>query len=346
LLTEFDGSGMSPYAELHADGQFGEAGYNLLFRLARQELRRFPVLQLDPADDDTVWDVAGDFLVARGSGVATMLLAEATDDDSFGALLRTSLRRWLVDQARKTDLGVLRRRLERLISEDDRFEVVPNGQAGSGWWRLAGTGAVPAGPPLVDLRDAAWGVRNIRIPAWDSEERRAPAADGESLGRIMQAVLARARGSLQPATVVAVFADRLPNALDPAEDPLADPGAAGLAAAAGASGDPADAVIADEAANSASRSARDFYAVMSADERQLLPCLDGTIGEQMAVTGRGRSQTYQYVKALKERLRALLGEEGDEERLLVMCELRRLCGTPAGLTPDGGADVPSIWGSR
>jgi hypothetical protein len=42
---------MSPYAELHADGQFGEAGYNLLFVLARQELRRFPVLQVATADD-------------------------------------------------------------------------------------------------------------------------------------------------------------------------------------------------------------------------------------------------------------------------------------------------------
>ena len=134
---------MSPYAELHADGQFGEAGYNLLFVLARQELRRFPVLQVATADDDAVWDVVGDFLVERGHGVTTMLLANASDDDSLSALLRTSLRHWLIDEVRKTDRGALRRRLERLISEDERFEVVPGGQAGAGRWRLAGT----AGPP-------------------------------------------------------------------------------------------------------------------------------------------------------------------------------------------------------
>lgn len=54
---------MNPYYELHANGQFGGAGYNLLFGLVRQELRRFPVLRRDTADDDAVWDVVGDFLV-------------------------------------------------------------------------------------------------------------------------------------------------------------------------------------------------------------------------------------------------------------------------------------------
>ncbi len=185
---------MSPYAELHADGQLGEAGYNLLFVLARQELRRFPVLQVATADDDAVWDVVGDFLVERGRGVTTMLLANASDDDSLGALLRTSLRHWLIDEVRKTDRGALRRRLERLISEDERFEVVPRGQAGAGRWRLAGTAGPPAGPPLADLCAAARSVRDVRIPPWSSEERRAPAADGESLGRIMLAVLTEAVG--------------------------------------------------------------------------------------------------------------------------------------------------------
>jgi hypothetical protein len=342
----FDGSGMSSYAELHADGQFGEAGYNLLFRLTRQELRRFPVLRHDPADDDAVWDVVGDFLVARGSGVSTMLLTRATDDDSFSALLRKSLRHWLVDQARKTDLGALRRRLERLIGEDDRFEIVPSGQAGAGWWRLTDTDADPSGPPLADLREAAWEVRDIRIPAWNSEGRRAPAADDESLGRIMQAVLARACGSLQPGTAVAVFADRLPNALDPAEDPLTEDEASRTTAVGSESGDPAETMIADERERDASRSARNFYTVMSVAERRLLPFLYGTISEQMGATGRGKSQTYEHVKALKERLRALLGEEDDEGRVLVLRELRRLCGSSADLAPDGDADVSSIRGSR
>jgi hypothetical protein len=338
------GPGMSPYAELHADGQFGEAGYNLLFVLARQELRRFPVLQVATADDDAVWDVVGDFLVERGRGVTTMLLANASDDDSLGALLRTSLRHWLIDEVRKTDRGALRRRLERLISEDERFEVVPGGQAGAGRWRLAGTAGPPAGLPLADLCAASWSVCDVRIPPWSSEDRRAPAADGESLGRIMLAVLTEAGGSLEPATVVAVFADRLPHALDPAEEPLDDDQAAGLVAASGEAEDPAEALIGQEAARDAVRLARDVFAHMSAEEQRLLPHLDGTIGDQMQVTGRGRSQTYLRVAALRERLRALLGDEQD--RVRVLGELRRLCRTPAGVVPDGQADMPSIGGSR
>jgi hypothetical protein len=336
---------MSPYAELHAHGQFDAAGYKLLFELARQELRRFPGLRLDPADDDAVWDVAGNFLVERGQGVTAALLAEATDDEIFGKILRKSVRNWLIDQVRKTDRGALRRRLERLIGEDDQFEVVPEGQAGAGWWRLAGTEAEPTSPRLEDLRAAAWEVRGIRIPPWSSEDRRAPAADGESLGRIMRAVLARANGSLQPATVVAVFANRLPNALDPAEEPLAAADAAELAVGCAAE-DPAEAVIADEVASSAKRTAQCFFLVMSADERRLLPHLDGTIAKQQEAIGRARSQTYHHVKVLKERLRALLGEEDDEDWILVMCELRRLCETPVGSWPDSDTDVPSMMGSR
>ena len=332
---------MSPYAELQADGQIGEVGYRLLFSLARQELRRFTGLRYGAGDDDEVWDAVGDFLSERGPGVTVMLLSTATDDDSLAALLRTSLRHWLVDEVRKTDLGALRRRLERLIREDDRFEVVPAGQPGAGWWRLAGTGAEPAGPPLADLYDAAWEVHGIRIPAWNSEERRAPAADSDSLGRIMLAVLARADSSLPPATATAVFTHRLPNALDPSEELLAGEDAAGLTADAAA--DPAAAFAASEAAADAARTARNFYARMSPGERRLLPCLDGTALEQAGATGLGRSQTYRHVSALKARLRALLGDEREEGRILVTCELRRLCGTPAGhVLPDGSEDVPSI----
>jgi hypothetical protein len=337
---------MSPYAELHADAQFGEVGYHLLFGLVRQELRRFPGLQYGVGDDD-VWDAVGDFLAERGRGVSVMLLATATDDDSFAALLRTSLRHWLVDQVRKTDLGALRRRLERLVRDDDRFEVVPAGVPGAGWWRLAGTGTAPAGPPLADLRDAAWEVRGIRVLPWSSEERRAPAADSGSLGRIVAAVWAGTGDSLPPATVTAVFAHRLPNALDPSEEPLASEDAAGLATAPGPEADPAESFIAGEVAADAAWAARAFYAQMSPAERRLLPSLDGTPGEQADATGLGRTQTYRHVSALKARLRALLGDEGEEERILVMCELRGLCGVPADhATRDGGAGVPSTRGRR
>ena len=333
---------MAPYAELYASGQFGEAGYDLLFELTRQELRLFPGLQPATADHDAVWDFVGDFLVDRGSGITTMLLATASDDEGVTRLLRTSLRHWLVDQVRKTARGALRRRLTRLISEDEQFETVPEGQVGAGRWRLAGTAGLPAGLPLADLRAAAWEVADVCVPSWTSENRRPPAADGPSLCRIMLAVLARAGGSLEPETVVTVFADRLPRALDPAEEPLADDDADWMASPD--IGDPARVVIDGEQASDAARSAHDFYDQMSAEERRLLPYLNGSIAEQMRATRRGKSQTSLRVRALGERLRALLGAE--EERVLVAGELLTLCSGRAGVAPGSRRDVPSVRGSR
>jgi hypothetical protein len=272
-----------------------------------------------------------------------MLLTNASDDDSVGRLLRMSLRHWLIDQVRKTGRGALRRRLERLISEDERFETVPVGQPGAGRWRLARGNGLPAGPPLAALRAAAWGIRDVRVPPWTSKERRAPAADEPSLGRIMSAVLMAAGGSLEPETVVAVFADRLPNALDPAEEPLTGEVADGLASRLDAL-DPAQAAVDREQAGYAAQLARDVFAQLSAEERRLLPQLNDAIDAQMKAIGRGRSQTYLRVGALKERLRAPLGEEDDQA--LVIGELLRLCGGRVDLAPDSRADVPSIPGGR
>ena len=324
---------MSPYDELLATGQFGETNYSLLFELTRQELRKFPVLGYNASDAIAVWDAAHSFLVERGSAVTTMLLTQASDDDSLGALLRKSLYNWLVDQVRKTDLGALRRRLDRVISEDDRFEVVPSGQPGAGRWRLAGADSAPAGLPSKDLHDAAWAVRDIQIPRWSSQVRRAPIADAESLVRIMLAVLTRASGSLELATVVAVFAHRFPHALDPAEEPL--PEGNSRLPATRSSADPADVVVADEAAEDAAPFALYIHSALSADERRVLPHLNSPIAEQMRALGRGRSQTYQHVSALKARLLAILSEEDEDDRILIMGELLKLCRPPSDKSPDG-----------
>lgn len=334
---------MTLYSELHDNGQFGEVGYNLLFELTRQELRLFPDLRSTTSDDNAIWDYVGDFLVERGAGVTAMLLTSATDEESMSRLLRKSLRHWLIDQVRKTARGALRRRLERLVSDDDRFEVVPEGQPGAGRWRLAGGSGAPAGSPLATLRAVAWAVRDVRVPPWTSQERRGPAADEPSLHRIMVAVLTAAGGSLQPATIVTVFADRLPHALDPTEESLVED-AANLPG--GVDSHDSAQILADrEQVGQATQLARDFYKEMSADERQLLPQLHGTIGEQMKATGRGKSQTYLRVSALKERLKALLGGKDGEDGRLVLGELLTICGTLVDGPPDSRDDVASKPGS-
>src|SRR5258708_39232692 len=105
-----------------------------------------------------------------------MLLTSASDDESVGRLLRKSLRNWLIDRVRRTSRGALRRRLTRLISEDERFEAVPEGQPGAGRWRLAGTAGAPPGAPFAPPRAAAWGIPGVRQPPRDREGGRGAAS--------------------------------------------------------------------------------------------------------------------------------------------------------------------------
>jgi hypothetical protein len=67
---------------------------------------------------DALWDLAHDFYVDRGARVTTMLAAQASDEASMRRLLRRSLRNYLIDRVRKTDLGALRQRLEELLRDD------------------------------------------------------------------------------------------------------------------------------------------------------------------------------------------------------------------------------------
>src|SRR6266508_4267941 len=137
---------ITAYEDLVELGHLDAAGLQLLFELARQEAHRFP--SLAPPEGwtaDALWDLAHDFFVDRGARVTTMLLAQASDEASIGRLLRRSLRNYLIDQVRKTDLGALRRRLEELLSDDPAVERVRAGEPGAGWWRLAGTSAAPWG---------------------------------------------------------------------------------------------------------------------------------------------------------------------------------------------------------
>src|SRR6266540_7464035 len=206
---------ITAYEELVELGHLDAAGLQLLFELAWQEAHRFP--SLAPPEGwtaDALWDLAHDFFVDRGARVTTMLLAQASDEASIGRLLRRSLRNYLIDQVRKTDLGALRRRLEELLSDDPAVERVRAGEPGAGWWRLAGTSAAPWGGRFEDLVAAANGVPGIRLVRWSSSTRRNPIAERQSLLDIVHAVLAAADGCLDLRQLVAVFTRRFPTAVE------------------------------------------------------------------------------------------------------------------------------------
>jgi hypothetical protein len=301
----------------------------LIDGLVREEARRFPALAPGGGwRQADLEDLLGDFLADRVEAVTANLMALAHDDASMGRLLRKSIRHWLIDKARGTGVGALRRALDAVLASEGSFERVPVGEAGAGRWRLAGTSAPPWSGAVGDLLDAARAVPNVKIPKWSSSTRRAPVADRVSLVAVARAVLGAAGGSLEVAQLVEVFAARFPVVLDPVEVPLpADPEAGARGAGDDGGPTPEDLVIAAEDEFSAAVAAAEIVGMLSVEERRIVPYLHTPQAVQ-EVLGCGRSQAYHRVARLTEKLAQLGGDS--EDRWAVGQEVIRLCGGAAG----------------
>lgn len=284
------------------------------------EVHRFPVLEpaggWQPTELD---DCVHDFLEQRLAAVTAMLLAEAHDDDSVGRLVRRSIRNWLIDRARETAVGYVRRRLERLLDSSAEFATVPAGEPGAERWYLAG--GDPPGPwsgEFDELVRAAHSVRRVRVPPWSSTSRRAPIADRASLIAVARAVFERAGGSLDVAELTHVFVRRFPVVLDPAIQPV-DAEIESLPAGAPT---PEEVVVREEAELEAAADAVAVLAMLSPQERTLLACREDITAVRNAL-GCGRSKAYQQVQRLNEKLVQLAGDD-DEGRAMTL-EVIRLC---------------------
>ncbi|MBM4569057.1 hypothetical protein GS489_00700 [Rhodococcus hoagii] len=304
---------------MRAHGYLGSAGLNLVLNLMKGELHRFPALKHASTDID---DFVQDFLVDRVKPLTAKLVAEATDDDSVGRLLRKSIRNWLIDRARATGTGALRRSIEKVLSDEAAFEKVAGGP-GAGWWRLTGSQAAPWGGDPSVLVGAAWKVPDVRAPKWSSTSRRPPVADRPSLVAILEAVFRTAGGSLEIAQLVNVLARRFAAALDPvmtsasehddlASTPTSDP-------------TPEDLLISDESDADAASAAAEIVGRLSDIERAIVPLLDDS-GAVRSHLGLGRSQSAQFAARLKAKIMQLAGTGPESEH--VAREVIGLCGGP------------------
>ncbi len=293
----------------------------LVQRLVGEEMQRFSALTREGLEPD---DAVQEFLADRIEAVTVTLAAQAGDEAPFGRLLRRSIRNWLVDQARKTAIGALRRSVEKVLAEEEAFEQVPKGDVGAGRWRIAGTSGEPWSGGLDDLISVAWAVPHVRVPKWSSASRRAPVADRPSLLAVARAVLEAASGSLETGQLVAVFAARFEAVLDPVEVPLHNDAEASI----GQSGEPApeEYVIAAAAEVDAAVSAAEIVGLLSPRERAIVPHLDDPQAIR-DVLGCGRSQAYQHAARLNEKIIQFAGN-GEEARAAVL-EVIRLCGGAA-----------------
>jgi hypothetical protein len=291
---------ISAFDELRDLGHLGREFLKLINKLTREEVARFPALTPEggwqPADLE---DLVGKFLAERLQKVTANLLALADDDDSVGRLLRKSIRHWLIDQARQTAVGSVRRTVEKVLADEEGVEQVPSGELGAGRWRLAGTAGLPWSGALDDLVVAARTVPNVKIPKWSSAVRRPPMADRASIAAVIRAVLTAAEGSLEVAQIVEVFVARFPVVLDPATTPLSD--AVEFEAHDRAALTPEEQVIAVEEEIDAAASAVGVVAMLSPQEREIVRRF-GDIPAIQALLGCGRTQAYHCSPALKMRI--------------------------------------------
>jgi hypothetical protein len=309
-----EGAVIDAYRELQKLGHFGQLGLKLLFRLVREEVRRFPVLEPGSGwTEDAVWDCVQDFFAAQGSRVTAAVLAQTTDVDSMGRYLRRSIRNFLVSEARKTPTGAVRRKIEDLLAASPGFEQVPTGSPGAGRWQLAGAQWPPYAGELRLLVASAYSVPGVRAVRW-SGARRAPLASDESLIAILEAVLSTAVGSLEVAQLTWVVLQRFPAAAEPADAALDQ---STFEVAIAPLEDRPDVLV------EVGARAQDVYEQLSASQRALLPHMDKPVADHMQVLGVGRSQAYEAARKLKALLEELVPE--DDLRGDVTLEVVRLC---------------------
>lgn len=306
----------------------GRATTEMLTARWRSATKQFYVLEPRGGwDDDNRLDLLHEFLCERLEDLTDALIAVGADEEAL--LKRTSriMKNWLIDQARKTDTGAIRLRLEELLNADPGFRRLP-GHAQR--WALVGLTGIEVGRDEEgSLFAAAMAVPNVKPVRWRDESRRAPMASGPDLIRVLTAVLGCAGpDGLEIGMLTRVFQRRFAVTVTShvpldVDDMLSDRLAAPITTS------PAEESVA------AARAA-EVYAQLSDRERRILLHLDDR-GRVEQILNVGRSVAYVHIGRVRATIAALAGEDLDVDA--VVAELVRLAQRDAA--PDDTQDATS-----
>jgi hypothetical protein len=301
--------------EVQAVARLDEACIKLLVALVWEETRRFPVLRPPGGwNRDAVEDLASEFFVEKVQKLTAELVAVGVTPDVIGKLMRRSVRNFLIDRARATPLGRIRRKVqEDMLGDCPEFLQVPDGEEGAGRWYLAGRSSLPYGGDFAPLISAAYAVPGVKAVRW-SGPRRPPLTSDSSLRAIVAAVLTAADGSLEVAQLVHVLAQRFPAAAEPEDSTMDDARFERMTMEA--KDDPG---LALEIAESATA----VYDQLSPSQRAIAPYLDCDIKIIMEVLRVGHSRAYEAVKHVRDVLDRALPD--DHTRGIVCAAVIRMC---------------------
>lgn len=307
------------YEELSRTGRLGPESFELLLRLVHQVRRSsgFPPPEgYAQWNDDAAYEVITAMLAREGAGqhFVTGCFAQAFDQASLERLFLASIKNFLIDEAKKTPRGKLRRRIARLMSEDASFHQVPGAPPR---WALS---EYPADAmwqgDLDDLIAEAWRVRGVGITRWNHSGP-TPKATAHALVAVLVQVLRHARGAVREEDLAKVLQDRF--AL------LAPARFASLYADNGALADPTatTGAVAEADPAGAGGVAGDIWQQLTTNERLLLPSLDEDAHHAAQLLEVGREQAGAVLAGLKEKLRLALADDG--EQAAVMRALLKRC---------------------
>lgn len=327
------GAGMAvgAYEELAGSGRLGDLSLELLRRVGRQvcRTRGFPPPEgYERWTDEAVDEFLHEMFAKKGEKFVLDCFLKAVDDVSLEKLFYTSIRRFLIDQAKGTERGKLRRRFAGRLAADSKYRKVKDA---SPRWALAAhpTGAVWQGD-LDDLVRAAWEVRGVWITAWNSSGP-TPKATEHALMTVLEAVLEAAGG--------AVREEDLAKALEARFDQLGTPESTAIHNGDGSLNDLV--VDKNEGADPVGVEvvAAEIWAEMSPEERRLLSRLEDGPEEVAADLGVGVHEARAIMEALREKLRLALTGDEDELHAVSAALLRRA----AGLPDRSASDVVCPW---
>jgi len=301
--------------EVQTLGRLHEAGVKLLYALMAEETRRFVVLRPPGGwGRDEIEDFVSEFFIEKGQSLTADLVMLGVTPEVVGKVTRRWIRNFLIDRARGTPLGRIRRKLEEdMLSQYPEFLRVSPGEEGAGRWYLGGQPSYPYGGDFTPLIEAAYAVPGVKAVRW-SGPRRPPLTSDASLRAIVAAVFTAAGGSLEVAQLVHVVAQRFPAAAEPEDVTIDDD-----------TFDRTTRIHKDDPAL-ASETGESVNAVLdqlSPSQRALVPYLDRDVNAVMEVLNVGRSRAYEAIRHLKGLLERLLPD--DETRAVVYAAVVERC---------------------
>ena len=321
-------SGMSAFDEISAGGgtSLGPETVALLRRLGGQVVRSssFP-----PPEGHRRWspeavdDLLADMFAkepTRGRVFVLACFLQAQDQASLERLILASIRNFLIDQAKSTERGKLRRRLNGIFQADGRF-IRPPVSKDVPSWALLGKPVLLWQGDIGQLVEAAWRVQRRQISSWNSAGKTS-AKNVEALTTVSCAVLDEADGSVREEDIARVVGNRFVLISPPVFVQLPDGrfGASAYALAVSAGEEETvstSLTVVDEIDLDVRDSAKQIWMELSELERTLLPCLGAALGVRVAATGLGRSATQALTESLLEKLQTLFADDEDHEHVLL-----------------------------